>query len=224
MKYIQNGNTIPDMAVHDILLVPFSLKRIILITLIESIFVWASITFAWYFKGDIWIVFGPGFVYNNALYHDCLLGILGFIPLIFSIIIAKQYDFYPGINQITNKSILFIFGKDFLPFTVGGSALVIALMAGIGEEMFFRAIVQQELSVLISEPIGIAVSVLLFGAMHAVTPGYAVLTSIAGIYLSGLYIACGRSILVVALSHTLYDWMVFMMVHYEVTHNGYVNL
>lgn len=197
----------------------FSVKIFIMVTLIESIYGWASIAYAWYFKGSLWFVFGPGFVYS---YNECLLGIWTLIPLLFSIIIVKQFEFYPGINNITNRSVLFIFGKDFRPFMVGCSALVLALVAGIGEEMFFRAIIQEELSVLMSEPIGIIISVLLFGAMHAITFGYAILASLAGLYFSWLYIACGRSILVAAVSHTLYDWFVFSMVHYKVTHDEYL--
>lgn len=83
---------------------------------------------------------------------------------------------------------------------------LISLAAGIGEELLFRGVVQTGLSGLAGPATALVVTALLFGLAHALTPAYFVLTSLAGLYLGGLYLATGN-LLVPILVHFLYDWI-----------------
>jgi len=200
---------------------PFSAKRVFGITILESIYGFSALLLSKQTTGSFAYVLGPGFIsQKNTLYMDGCAGIFATIPLLLFGIILNQFNFYVCIQKLkslTRMSVLFIFGMDFRPITVGISALLFAIAAGIGEEMFFRAIVQEEMSKLTSEPIGVCVSVLLFGLVHALTPTYAILASLAGGYFSWLYIVSGHSIIVPAITHSIYDWIIFMHIHYEVT-------
>lgn len=207
------------MAVEqNILFVALSPRRVVAVILLESIYGCSGVAVAWFFKGSIWFAFGTGLFSGESLYKEFVLGIMAVVPLLFSIVIVNRFTLNERVLKITRTSVLYIFGKDFRPLTVGSCALCLAVVAGVGEEMFFRAMLQEELSVRISEPAGFFLSALLFGVMHAISFEYAFLAALAGMYFSWLYIVRGRSILVGAISHTLYDWFVFMRFHYEVTH------
>lgn len=207
------------MAVEqNILFVALSPRRVVAVILLESIYGCSGVAVAWFFKGSIWFAFGTGLFSGESLYKELVLGIMAVVPLLFSIVIVNSFTLKERVLKITRTSVLYIFGKDFRPLTVGCCALCLAVVAGVGEEMFFRAMLQEELSVRISEPAGFFLSALLFGVMHAISFEYAFLAALAGMYFSWLYIVRGRSILVGAISHTLYDWFVFMRFHYEVTH------
>ena len=187
---------------------PISVQRIASIIMLQSIYGWSAITYMWFFRESI-----P----TSVRYMDLWIGLIATVPLVSSMALSNHWRF-EKLKHITSQGILFIFGKDYRPIAVGLSSLVLALVAGIGEELFFRAVIQEEMTILTTEMFGMCMSVLLFGLAHAISVEYMVCSSIAGIYFSWLYLWCGRSIVVVAICHTLYDWIVFMYVHYEVTH------
>ena len=86
---------------------------------------------------------------------------------------------------------------------------VIAAVAGLGEEMLFRGVIQNVIADQFVEPVGTVVgwitAALVFGVLHWVTPTYAVLASLIGLYLGWLWIATGN-LLVPAIVHALYDF------------------
>lgn len=86
-----------------------------------------------------------------------------------------------------------------------GAVVVVSALAGIGEELLFRGIVQAGLAGLSSPAIAIAVASLLFGVAHAVSFSYLVLATLMGLYLGLLYHWTGN-LLVPMIVHALYDW------------------
>lgn len=84
----------------------------------------------------------------------------------------------------------------------------IALLAGFGEEMLFRGIVQLKLAQWIGEPYGVWIALagasILFGLLHLITPAYGVVAGLIGLYLGWLWIATDN-LLVPILTHTVYD-------------------
>jgi membrane protease YdiL (CAAX protease family) len=86
---------------------------------------------------------------------------------------------------------------------------IIALLAGMGEEMLFRGIVQVSIAQEFPEPygpwIGLGVAAVLFGLLHLVTPTYAVMATLIGLYLGWLWLAIGN-LLVPITVHTIYDF------------------
>jgi membrane protease YdiL (CAAX protease family) len=88
--------------------------------------------------------------------------------------------------------------------------LVIAVLAGVAEEMLFRGVVQQAVAGLWDAPagawIGLAVAAVLFGLMHPFTPTYVLLAAAIGAYLGWLWMATGN-LLVPITAHAAYDFL-----------------
>ena len=83
---------------------------------------------------------------------------------------------------------------------------VISILAGVAEEVFFRGVVQVGLGTLTNVWIGLIAASLLFGLAHLVTPSYAVVASLFGVYL-GLLLIWTDNLLVAILVHALYDFI-----------------
>jgi uncharacterized protein len=87
-----------------------------------------------------------------------------------------------------------------------GALIAVALMAGIGEELLFRGVVQAGLEAWLGPLAGLLLASLLFGLAHFVTLGYFALASLMGLYFGLLYQWSGN-LLVPILVHALYDWI-----------------
>ena len=87
---------------------------------------------------------------------------------------------------------------------------VISLLAGVGEEMFFRGVVQDVVAGWVGGTpgiwVGLACATLLFALAHLITPTYAVLAGIMGLYLGSLWIGT-QNLLVPIAAHALYDFL-----------------
>jgi uncharacterized protein len=87
---------------------------------------------------------------------------------------------------------------------------MIAALAGLGEEMLFRGVIQAAVAEGIGGPygvwLGLVIAAALFGLMHPITPTYAVLAALIGLYLGGLWLATGN-LLAPIIAHGLYDWI-----------------
>lgn len=81
----------------------------------------------------------------------------------------------------------------------------LALLAGLGEEVLFRGVIQTALVQGTSPMIGVVLASLLFGVVHWVTFAYFLLATAMGLYLGLLYHLTGN-LMVVVLVHSLYDW------------------
>ncbi|UCD23530.1 MAG: CPBP family intramembrane metalloprotease [Gemmatimonadota bacterium] len=82
--------------------------------------------------------------------------------------------------------------------------IVVAVLAGLGEELLFRGVIQPFLSGFAGTALALLMTSLLFGLLHLVTPTYALIAAIFGLYLGGLMISTGE-ILVPITAHALYD-------------------
>lgn len=87
---------------------------------------------------------------------------------------------------------------------------LISTLAGLGEEMLFRGIIQRALGDFGGEPIGpwlgLAVSSVLFGIAHSITRTYALLATLIGLYLGLLWMGT-ENLLVPIVAHALYDFL-----------------
>jgi len=87
-----------------------------------------------------------------------------------------------------------------------GAAIVVSLLAGVGEELLFRGVIQAGLGEIWSPAAGVLIASLLYGAAHAVSPSYLVLATLMGLYLGALFHFSGN-LLVPMIVHALYDWI-----------------
>ena len=98
---------------------------------------------------------------------------------------------------------------NFIPLFARCSYLelaVIALLAGVGEEALFRGVIQGALTPWLTPTGGVLAASVLFGLGHLITPTYALLASLIGLYLGGLFMISGNLFLVIIV-HALYDFI-----------------
>lgn len=88
-----------------------------------------------------------------------------------------------------------------------GTLFLVSLLAGVGEELLFRGVIQGGLSGLIGPWGGLVLASVLFGALHALTPAYFIIATLMGGYLGWIYLSSGN-LLIPILIHFLYDWIV----------------
>jgi membrane protease YdiL (CAAX protease family) len=88
---------------------------------------------------------------------------------------------------------------------------ILAAIAGISEELLFRGVIQPWIEASWGISAGLIGSNIVFGLVHAVTPLYAVLAALVGIYL-GLSLDFGgdRNLLMPIIIHGLYDFLAFV--------------
>jgi membrane protease YdiL (CAAX protease family) len=84
--------------------------------------------------------------------------------------------------------------------------LLVALVAGTGEELLFRGVLHAKL--------GIWGSNILFGLVHFITPGYAITAGLIGAYLGWLFDFSGN-VLAPILAHGLYDFLAFIVIAHD---------
>ncbi|MEQ1531429.1 MAG: CPBP family intramembrane glutamic endopeptidase [Methylococcales bacterium] len=88
---------------------------------------------------------------------------------------------------------------------------MLAAIAGLSEELLFRGVIQPWLENLWGLSAGLLVSNLIFGLVHAVTPIYALLAALVGIYLGvSLDFMGERNLLIPIIIHGLYDFLAFI--------------
>jgi len=81
---------------------------------------------------------------------------------------------------------------------------LVALAAGLGEELLFRGALQSLAELWMSPLVALAMVSLLFGLAHALSATYFVLATVVGAYLGWLALATG-SLVPPILAHALYD-------------------
>jgi len=85
----------------------------------------------------------------------------------------------------------------------------VSAVAGVGEELLFRGLVQGGLAAWIGPPygtgFGLFVGALVFGLVHPITTAYAMLAGLIGFYLGILWLATGNLVVPIA-THAVYDF------------------
>ena len=87
---------------------------------------------------------------------------------------------------------------------------LIAALAGIGEEMLFRGVIQPAVAGAIGGPhgvwLGLLIAAILFGSLHPITLTYALLAGLIGLYLGWIWLASGN-LLTPMVTHGVYDFL-----------------
>lgn len=85
--------------------------------------------------------------------------------------------------------------------------LGISVLAGLGEELFFRGVLQEAFTRWFNVWIGILLSSVLFGLPHSITFTYALLATVMGAYLGCVWLYADHNLLVIVIAHALYDFI-----------------
>ncbi len=89
--------------------------------------------------------------------------------------------------------------------------LLISIMAGIGEEVFFRGFLQGSLGRVVNPWIALALVSALFGLAHYVSLGYAIIAGLLGVYMGTLLLLTGNLFVAMAV-HALFDFVAILLV------------
>jgi len=146
------------------------------------------------------------------------IGIIAVIPMLV-LFLASLSAPWSSLNEI----------REFLVRTLGPlldqcrwfDLVLLAMLAGITEEILFRGAIQPLLMQLCADsqlPInpligGVVLTSILFGFAHLITPTYGVMAAVMGAYLSGVQILDpDRNLLAPIVTHAVYDWIAFVVV------------
>ena len=121
-----------------------------------------------------------------------------------------------GVTRATQRSVLAVMGRERRPGFALAISMVLGGVAGWGEEWLFRGVFQTMLSERFTASIGLAISGIVFGLLHAVTPVYALLAALASFFFGYLYNVSGN-LAVPMICHAVYDVGALMWAHWSAT-------
>ncbi len=137
-------------------------------------------------------------------------GILGTIPLFLLFLLFFQHPV--GALYPIKRTLIDVLGP-LLSACRWHELLLLAALAGLSEEMLFRGFLQEWLELKAGPAAGLLGSNLLFGLAHMVTPLYALLAGVIGVYLGLLFdVGEQRNLLTPVIIHGLYDYLAFLVV------------
>jgi membrane protease YdiL (CAAX protease family) len=138
--------------------------------------------------------------------QSAIFGVAATLPLLLGLAVVTRLRFEPFVRL--HQFVLDRLVPLFAPLSLFELA-AISVAAGFGEEALFRGLIQSGLAAAIGGTNGVvmalAVSAILFGVCHWITPTYAVLAGLAGLYFGLLFVWSG-SLLTPLVAHALYDF------------------
>jgi membrane protease YdiL (CAAX protease family) len=130
--------------------------------------------------------------------------------------IEERYPALQDVSKATQRSVIALLGGTFKPLLALLTSTTLGLAAGFGEELLFRGVLQYELASRMDPSLAILFSSIVFGALHAVTPLYALLATLASVFFGFLYELTGN-LAVPIICHAVYDVGALLWAHWTVT-------
>lgn len=139
-----------------------------------------------------------------------LAGIVATLPLVIGLLLMDRLSLGPFRNIASTVDELLV------PLFRNATALdllAVSIAAGLGEEMLFRGFLQvwvaNHTGAEFGLYIGLGVASLVFGLCHFVTPMYAMLAGLVGIYLGWLFIV-SENLVAPIVCHAAYDFVALL--------------
>lgn len=150
-----------------------------------------------------WWMSPPAWELASWSAEGVLLGVLWALPLLVVLVFLRQWrtGAVGRFNQTVDELLVPLFSE----LAIWQFALI-SLLAGVGEELLFRGILQQFLAGPLSEIWAIALTSIVFGVAHLVTPLYGVLAGLVSIYLGWLLVRY-ENLAVPMVTHAVYDFV-----------------
>lgn len=134
-------------------------------------------------------------------------GVVAAVPMLLAIAVLERIDWEPI------KSLQSLDDLPVVSALLGLSAaelIAISIAAGVGDEMLVRGWLMGWItgpfatSTPVSLTLGLLISSIAFGLMHPITPAYALIATLIGIYLGGILI-WSENLIIPIVAHAFYD-------------------
>ena len=135
-------------------------------------------------------------------------GVAATVPMLLGMLVIRRIRWRPFVrlNAIAEHLVDELFaGASLIDLAI------VSLLAGVGEELLFRGVLQVWLSGPIGPVAAVLLSSALFGMAHLITKTYAVLAILIGVYLGWLFWHFDN-LLVPIVAHGLYDFVALTIV------------
>jgi membrane protease YdiL (CAAX protease family) len=149
-----------------------------------------------------WLIKSPPWDQVHWRVHCVAIGLAAAVPMLIGLWLLRRIRRGPvgRLNAVV---------EDFLvPLFVRCGIVELALIsavAGLGEELLFRGVLQPVLIGWFGAVIGLLGSSVVFGLLHSVTPTYAILATLIGAYFGGL-VLWTANLLPPIIAHGVYDF------------------
>lgn len=103
--------------------------------------------------------------------------------------------------------------RDLYAFANGyswGVLIILSLLAGLGEELLFRGVIQGGIAGFSHEVVAVGVAAVLFGLVHCLSLAYFLVATLLGALLGAVY-TLSDSIVLVIVWHSVYDLTVLVL-------------
>ena len=194
----------------------FDVRTTVSLVVGQSVLVGIAALFA-YFLGTPQLGLGTGFMANLMAWK---WGVALALPLGgLAVALDSVEDRFPALKDVskaTQRSVMLLLGGTFKPVVGMLAAIALGIAAGVGEEMLFRGVFQYELVGRMGTTGALLLSSVVFGLLHAVTPLYAFLATLASLYFGGLYVYFDN-LAIPMICHAVYDIGALYFAHWEVS-------
>ncbi len=154
-----------------------------------------------------WMIDQPPLLHFAWTYQGVLWGVAATVPVVALFFLCQRWPIGPlkRIRMFSEQVIRPLLAPCSLLDLLG-----ISVLAGMGEEMLFRGVLQAAFTGWFNVWVGVIVASLLFGGLHAITLTYAILAAVMGAYLGCVWLYADHNLLVVIIAHALYDFVVLL--------------
>lgn len=148
-----------------------------------------------------WLMTPPAWESARWSAEAVVLGALWTLPLLVGLVFLRQLPAgaVGGLNRTVDELLVPLFAELKL-----WQFAVVSALAGIGEELLFRGVLQQVLAGWMGAAGAIAVTSAVFGLAHLITPLYGVLAALVSVYLGWLLLRY-ENLAVPMVTHGMYD-------------------
>jgi hypothetical protein len=155
-----------------------------------------------------WLLEQPTFATIRLDWIGLGLGVLASLPMLALFVATIRWPVGPlaRIEWITEA----LLRPLFLPCTLLELA-AISVLAGLGEELLFRAVLQGWVERWLGPLAGLLLASTLFGLLHPLSREYALMAAGMGAYLGGCWLTAGN-LLVPITAHALYDFLALVYI------------
>lgn len=137
-----------------------------------------------------------------------VIGILATVPLLVMLCCLLRWPSGP-LGKLVDKTRHI--ARTFLaPCGIVGLA-VVALGAGVGEEMLTRGLLHTFALKHLAPSVALLVTGIVFGLMHPISTSYVAITGLIGIYLGWVWQISGPNLIAPAIGHALYDFIALLV-------------